>query len=72
MTRALSISDVCDLLGVHRSTVYRLRRAEGFPAPVKITGRELRWISDEVEAWLRTRPRAERIGDDPEAHAPAA
>jgi hypothetical protein len=64
MTRALSISDVCDLLGVHRSTVYRLRRAEGFPAPVKITGRERSPILPQISDAMRHPGTPHNLGCD--------
>ena len=42
---------VCDLLGVSRATVYRLRSREEFPEPVKLGSATIRWRVDAIEAW---------------------
>lgn len=49
-----------DLKGVANSwnQVYSLIRNEAFPQPIRISERIRIWWRDEVEEWLRTRPRA--------------
>ncbi len=47
----IRVADVCELLGVSRSTVYKLRSEEAFPEPVKLGPRAVRWSVDAVEAW---------------------
>ena len=47
----LNVSDLCDLLNVSRSTVYRWVRNEKLPPPYKI-GRSIRWKTKEIEPWM--------------------
>ena len=47
----IRVADVCELLGVSRSTVYRLRSEEDFPEPVKLGAATVRWSIDAIEAW---------------------
>ena len=58
-TRALRARDAADLLGVSIREFYRVKKDPSFPAPVQVTtrGRTLRFLRDELEAWLRSRPR---------------
>ena len=42
-----------------RSSIYRLMRQGRFPLPLKIGPSAVRWRSDELSAWLESRPRAE-------------
>lgn len=47
----LRLADVCAMLAVSRSTIYK-RVAEGtFPAPVRISERSVRWRNVDVDAW---------------------
>jgi prophage regulatory protein len=46
---------VCEMLGVSRSTLWRMQRRKAFPAPTKITERRIAWRRDEVERWLDQR-----------------
>ena len=48
------------------STLYRWMRAGwGFPEPVKVGPRAVRWVEREVDAFLAARPRAS--GEGPRA-----
>ncbi|MBK79596.1 MAG: AlpA family transcriptional regulator [Gammaproteobacteria bacterium] len=47
----IRISDVCDLVGTSRSTLYRWVGEGTFPAPVRISEKAVRWTLDEIEAW---------------------
>ena len=45
------LSDVCEFLGISRSTVY-LRLSEGrFPPPVRLGPKTVRWRIEAVEDW---------------------
>ena len=46
----LTIKEVCDLLQVHPSTIYKLVRAGGIPA-FRI-GSDWRFRKDEIERWV--------------------
>jgi predicted DNA-binding transcriptional regulator AlpA len=47
----IRLADVCELLGVSRATVYRLRSKEDFPEPLKLGSATIRWRIDAIEAW---------------------
>lgn len=57
--RYLTRSEVENLCGLSRSTIYRLMRQDQFPVPIKVGPRAVRWLSTEVEGYLKSRPRAE-------------
>lgn len=49
----LTQSDVCGRLKVSRATLWRFRnRYSDFPKPVTFNGIHLRWVDDEVDAWV--------------------
>lgn len=56
----LRTSEVCRLVGLSRTTVWRLSRSPDstFPVPRKLTGKSIGWLRTEVEEWLRSRPPA--------------
>lgn len=45
------IADVCELLGIARSTVYRLLSLGTFQKPVRLGPRTVRWRIEDIEAW---------------------
>jgi len=47
----IRISDVWDLIGTSRSTIYRWVAEGNFPAPVRISEKAIRWKVDNIEAW---------------------
>ena len=47
----IRVADVCELLGVSVSTVYRWRSQEAFPEPVKLGPNTVRFRIDDIEAW---------------------
>ena len=47
----IGISEVCRLVGVCRSTIYRWVSEGCFPQPVRIGERAVRWRVDDLEAW---------------------
>jgi len=47
----IRISEVCELVGVCRATVYRWVCEGTFPQPVRISENAVRWKVDEIEAW---------------------
>ncbi len=52
MTGTTSITELAALLGVHRSTIYRMNKAGELPLPLPIKRRKVRWRSDDIELWL--------------------
>lgn len=47
--------ELCRLLDVSRTTLWRLRKEEGFPKPVHLVGKVWRWKEAEVLAWIEQR-----------------
>lgn len=54
----LTLRAVIRMTSIPRSTIYALKAAGQFPEPVRVGARGVRWIADEVTAWIATRPRA--------------
>ena len=49
--RLINIKEVCELLGISRSSVHK-RLSEGtFPQSVRVGPRTVRWPLDAIEAW---------------------
>ena len=44
--------------GLSRSSIYRLEASGEFPSRVKLSESASGWLSDEVQAWIESRPRA--------------
>ena len=63
MANLLRLSDVIEAVCLSKPTIYRLIKDRGFPQPVRIGPRAVRWRADEIDAWVEGRPRA--TGDGP-------
>jgi prophage regulatory protein len=50
----IRLKEVCELLGISRSTVYKRLADKTFPAPVRLGPRTVRWHVDAIEAWRDT------------------
>lgn len=48
------IRDVCEMIGVGRSTIYQWVAQGTFPSPVRISERAVRWRIEEIERWRDT------------------
>lgn len=62
--RFLTRSEVESWCGLSRSTIYRLMRQDQFPVPIKVGPKAVRWLSTEIEEYLKSRPRADGEGND--------
>jgi excisionase family DNA binding protein len=47
----LSVADVCEVLDVSRTTLYRLKSSGKLPRCIKL-GRSVKYRRDEIEAWI--------------------
>lgn len=47
--------DLCALLNVSRSTLFRWERSGHFPRRMKLGPRRVAWRTSDIEAWLATR-----------------
>lgn len=62
-TVLMTLDDVKALLGFSTSGLYALmRRESGFPLPLKIGRKAIRWRRADLEEWLATRPLATGTG----------
>ena len=52
MTDILRINEVCKILGVGRSTFYRMITSGDFPGGFRVGVRSRRWTMPAVEAWI--------------------
>jgi prophage regulatory protein len=61
----LRMTEITKLLGLSKSTIYRLIQAGRFPKPVSMTGaKAVAWRMTEIELWISTLPRAEIAKDE--------
>lgn len=58
--RFIRPTEVLRMIGVSRTTLWRMVQAGAFPAPVRITDRSRGYVLEDVEAWMKSRaePRA--------------
>jgi len=52
--RLVSVSDIRMLFKLGRTAAYQLTRRPGFPAPVQLSRRCLRWWASEIDAYAET------------------
>lgn len=57
--RFMRLPEVCKAAGISKSTIWERVRRGMFPHPVKVTDKCTAWRSDEVEAWMASRPRVD-------------
>lgn len=55
--RLLRRRDVEALVGVKRSALYKWISQGEFPAPIRLGPQSVAWRSDELDAWISSRPR---------------
>ncbi len=54
----LRIGSVTRLIGLGRSTIYRLMAESRFPAPVRLSTRAIAWRRSDLDRWSAERPPA--------------
>ena len=57
--QVLRMPEVLSRIGLSRSTVWRLIKKEEFPKPIRLGGRAIGWIEDDVESWIQSRSRTD-------------
>lgn len=64
--RLLRIGDVAHMVGLARSTIYKLIREGKFPLPIKRTARASAWKLSEIQAYIQngyvTKSRLQLVG----------
>ena len=58
MSQLLTLKQVCARVALSRASVYRRLREGGFPEPVRVGVRAVRWHATDVDAWVSSRPLA--------------
>ena len=56
------LPEVCQRVGLAKSTLYKLVAAGEFPPPIHPTTRTTAWVDHKVDAWLDQRIKASRQG----------
>ncbi|WP_305368919.1 helix-turn-helix transcriptional regulator [Photobacterium leiognathi] len=50
--RIFRISQVCEKVGLARSTIYTYISKGKFPAPISLGGRAVGWLENDIEMWI--------------------
>lgn len=58
----LTIADLCEMLKVNRSTIYRKTAEGNFPKPLKL-GRMTRWLYSDVAKFLSEQQQQTKEGE---------
>ena len=53
--RLMRLDETCEMAGIKKTTAYKMMSEGAFPKPVNIGERAVRWVSTEIEAWIRDR-----------------
>ena len=53
--RFYRLRDLPRLAGVSESTIQRMVREGGFPAPLRLSARRVAWTAEMIAAWLDSR-----------------
>jgi predicted DNA-binding transcriptional regulator AlpA len=54
--RMLTLEEVLEIVRVHRTTLFRMKKLGHFPASVYISENRRMWFEDEVIAWQKALP----------------
>ena len=50
--KIVRIEEVCELVGLARSTIYAKVSARDFPAPIRLGARSVGWRLADIDKWL--------------------
>lgn len=51
----LRLSEVCDMVALTKSTIYREIKKGEFPKPRRLTAATSAWLRSEIEGWMNSR-----------------
>ncbi|EEA95064.1 AlpA family transcriptional regulator [Pseudovibrio sp. JE062] len=57
--RYLARPEVEAVLGLSRSTIYKLLSEDDFPPPTRLIGRSVRWRLSEIMSWAENKRKAQ-------------
>ncbi len=49
------LSDICEITGLSKTSIYRMMDAGNFPKSVKLGARSVGWLQSELDAWISNR-----------------
>ncbi|CEZ19035.1 Phage transcriptional regulator, AlpA [Candidatus Methylopumilus planktonicus] len=50
--RILKLKEVCSIVGLKPSTIYKLMSSGDFPKQVKLTAKSVGWANNEINHWI--------------------
>ena len=56
--RIFRLPDVIERTGLGKTQIYKMMKAGAFPRPVQLAPRAVGWRSEDLAAWIATRPEA--------------
>ena len=56
--RVLRMPAVMERTGLSRASIYRLIRADDFPAAIRLCSRAVGWRAEQIDEWIASRERA--------------
>ena len=56
MNRLLRLKEVVQMVGLSRTSIYRLVDSGDFPHPIRVGPRAVRWRLRDIEQWISERP----------------
>lgn len=62
--RNLKEPEVLIKCAISHATLWRMVKAEKFPAPRKLSSKAVAWLSTEVDEWILNRPRVRTCKPD--------
>ena len=51
MEKLIGVKEICEKLGLSRTTIWKLRSKGIFPKPVRISERRIAWPESSVDKW---------------------
>ena len=55
-SRLVRVHEVVERTGLARTTIWRLRKAGAFPAPVRLGTQNIGWRASTIDDWIESRP----------------
>src|SRR6202043_2494307 len=59
--RMIKLARVVEMTGLGKTTIYELQKDGRFPMRVQLTSNSVRWVEEEVLAWLTQRTAEHRV-----------
>ena len=55
MVGILKLKDVCSIVGLKPSTIYKLMSNGDFPRQIKLTAKSVGWSNKEINTWVSSK-----------------